>query len=60
MPHVHTENRESGYPCRLACLLCDPAPVLDTLDQVAEHYIREHPISVMVPLAERPLRVVEQ
>jgi hypothetical protein len=60
MPHVHTENREAGYPCRVACLLCDPAPVFDSLDQVAEHYIREHPISTLVPQSVKALRVVEQ
>jgi hypothetical protein len=46
----------SGYPCKVACLLCDPAPVFLTLDQLAEHYVREHPISKMAP----SLRVVEQ
>jgi len=47
----------SGYPCRVACLLCDPVPVFDFLDQLAEHYVREHPISVLVP-RRRSLRVV--
>ena len=58
MPHIYSETRESGYPCRLACLLCDPAPVLDTLDEVARHYIRVHPISVLVPV--RKLRAVKR
>jgi hypothetical protein len=48
----------SGYPCRVACLWCDPAPVFDFLDQLAEHYIREHPISVLVP--GRKLRAVRR
>lgn len=58
MPHDHIQDRIGGYPCRVACLWCDPAPVFDFLDRLAEHYIREHPISVLVPLPGR--RVVRE
>lgn len=44
-PDQRTADRTvGGYPCRVACLLCDPAPVLETLDQLALHYIRAHPL----------------
>jgi hypothetical protein len=56
MPHDHSETREGGYPCLVQCLLCLEAPTFVTLDQLAEHYIRTHPISVVVP--PRSLRVV--
>lgn len=54
MPHDQTRGRTSGYPCRVACLLCDPSPVFESLDQLAEHYIKVH------PLLPRSIRVVEQ
>lgn len=59
MPHVHTETQEGGYPCLVQCLMCLGAPTFTTLDQLAEHYIREHPISKALPPA-RSLRVVER
>lgn len=53
-------KQTSGYPCHVACLWHHPAPVFLTLDELAKHYIREHPISVLVPPARRSLRVVER
>lgn len=58
MPHEYSETREGGYPCLVRCLLCGSAPLFLTLDQLAEHYIRVHPISTLVPA--RSLRVVER
>ena len=52
MPHDHTQDVQCGYPCRVACLLCDPAPVFETLDRLAEHYIKVHPVP-------RSIRVVQ-
>lgn len=58
MPHDHSETREGGYPCLVRCLLCPAAQLFETLDKLAEHYVRVHPISVLVP--SRSLRVVER
>jgi hypothetical protein len=58
MPHDYSETREGGYPCLVRCLLCPAAAAFVTLDQLAEHYVRVHPISDLIPA--RSLRVVER